>query len=257
MAAAAELQGLQSELMSQTGYTRNQNPIDAISGLVSGASGVASSVIASVTSGLESIAATKNITGTLVRGVANTEDLYNIVDNVQKYLEFAANIAGSVANISGLVGSIVGATAGADPSGGASGAATAIAAVSAIASGVQAGIETVNAIIDLGQMIYRIAGTYIGDFLGYLVGGPGGQLTGNVKFLLDQQTNQLLAYSADNPLDKRSHNLPFADQSAADSRSQLVGNINVYGGPGSDPRDLTRDMMFQINSAQYAGALAS
>lgn len=49
--------------------------------------------------------------------------------------------------------------------------------------------------IDLTQEAMRIAGTYVGDFLGYLTGGPGGPLAGrNVKYLLDQKTNQLLAY---------------------------------------------------------------
>ena len=257
LAGASQLESLKSDIMAQTGYTQDANPIDAVSGLVAGASGVASSIIASVTSGLESVAATKNITGILTRNVANTEDVYNMVDNIQKYLEFAANIAGSVANVSGVVASVIAAAGGADPSGGASGAATAVAAVSAIASGVQAGIETTNAIIDLGQLVYRIAGTYVGDFLGYLTGGAGGQLAGNVKFLLDQETNQLLAYSAENPLDKRAHTVPFSGGANPDARSQLIGNINVYGGPGSDPRDLTRNMMFQVNSAQYAGALAS
>jgi len=57
--------------------------------------------------------------------------------------------------------------------------------------------------------------------------------------LLDNQTNQLLAYSANNPLDKRTHNMPFAPHNT-ESRQQGIGTINVYGGPGSDPRDLTR-----------------
>lgn len=64
-----------------------------------------------------------------------------------------------------------------------------------------------------------------------------------------------MTYSAENSLDKRIHNVPFAPRDF-DSRKQTIGNINVYGGPGSDPRDLTRQMMFQVNSAQYAGALA-
>lgn len=242
------LQSLQSDYMSNTGYTRNQNPIDQISGMMSNAAGVASDVIGTIVSGIEAIGAGKDIADVMVRGVANTKDINRVIDDVQKFIDLGGKVAGSVASVTGLIGSV---GAGADPSG----ASSAISAVSTVASLVQAGFQTANAVIDLTQEASRIVGTYFGDFLGYLTGGTGGPLAGNVKFLLDQQTNQLLTYSADNPLDKRIHDVPFAphDQSG---RSQLVGNINVYGGPGSDPRDLTRQMMFQVNSAQYAGALA-
>jgi hypothetical protein len=114
-------------------------------------------------------------------------------------------------------------------------------------------MQGANAVIDLAQEAYRIVGSYVGDFLGYLVGGSGGQLEGNVKFLLDKQTNQLLTYGADNPQDKRTHNMAFKTPNE-DARNQLVGNINVYGGPGSDPRDNTRQMMFQIKQAQMTQA---
>ena len=252
---ASQLESIQSGIMEDSGYTRNANPIDEISGMISNAAGVASDIIGTVVTAIETVGATKNITETLVRGVSGTEDVGKLIDNGQKYLELGSKVAGSVASVASLVGSVVGAGASADPSGGAGGAAAAIQGVATIASLVQAGFETANAVIDLTQEAVKIAGGYVGDFLGYLVGGSGGQLTGNVRFLLDQKTNQLLSYTAENSADKRIHNVPFAQHDQA-SRQQMIGNINVYGGPGSDPRDLTRQMMFQVNSAQYAGALA-
>lgn len=248
------LETIQSSIMDEAGYERNQNPVDQVAGIVSNAAGVASDIIGSVVTGIESIGAADNIAKSLVRGLSGTKDVDNVIDNIQKFVELGGKIAGSVASVSGLAGSIAGA-ASTEPSGGAAGAAAALGSVSTIASLIQAGWETANAVIDLSQEAMRIAGGYVGEFLGYLTGGAGGPLAGDVKFLLDQQTNQLMTYSSQNSLDKRVHNVPFASRDFK-SREQLIGNINMYGGPGSDPRDLTRQMMFQVNSAQYAGALA-
>lgn len=248
------LESLQSSITEATGYTRQENPIDTMAGIASNVAGVASDIIGTVTTGLEAVGAADNIAKSLVRGLSGTKDVDNVIDNVQKFIELGGRIAGSVASVSGLAGSIAGA-ASSEPSGGAAGAAAALGSVSTIASLIQAGWETVNAVIDLSQEAIRIAGGYVGDFLGYLTGGAGGQLAGDVKFLLDKQTNQLLTYSAENSMDKRTHNVPFAKRDMA-SREQKIGSINVYGGPGSDPRDLTRQMMFQVNAAQYAGALS-
>jgi hypothetical protein len=252
---AGMLEGLQSDIMGQTGFAKEVNVIDTIAGIASQAVGVASDIIGTITTGIEAVGAAEDITSTLVRGISGTEEVGRVVDNVQKFIELGAKVAGSVSSVTGLVGSIVGAAGGTDPSGGAAGAAAALGAVSTIASLVQAGYEITNAVIDLTQEAVQIVGTYVGDFLGYLVGGEGGPLSGNVKFLLDKQTNQLLSYSAENSMDKRAFDMPFTEQNVS-SRDQMIGNINVYGGPGSDPRDLTRQMMYQVNSAQYAGALA-
>jgi hypothetical protein len=254
-ARAGKLESLQSGLMDASGFSREINVIDTIAGIASQAVGVASDIIGTITTSIEAVGAAEDITSTLVRGISGTEEVGRIVDNVQKFIELGAKVSGSVASVTGLVGSVVGAAAGSDPSGGAAGAAAALGAVSTIASLIQAGWETANAVIDLTQEAMRIAGTYVGDFLGFLVGGENGPLAGNVKFLLDQKTNQLLTYSAENSMDKRVFDIPFTDQNES-SRQQMIGNINVYGGPGSDPRDLTRQMMYQVNSAQYAGALA-
>lgn len=255
---AQALETVQSNLMDATGFTKNENPIDTIAGIVSNAAGVASDIIGTVTTGIEAVGAADDIAKTLVRGVSNTKDVDRIIDNAQKFIELGGKIAGSVASVTGLISSITGAAgagSAAGDGGGTAALSAALGSISTIASLIQAGFETANAVIDLTQEATRIIGSYVGDFLGYLVGGSNGQLTGTVRFLLDQQTNQLLAYSADNPMDKRIHNTPFASRDMA-SREQLIGNINVYGGPGSDPRDLTRQMMFQVNASQYAGALS-
>lgn len=252
---ASDLESVKSTILDTAGFAQKDNPIDTVAGIVSNAVGVTSDIIGTVVTGIESIGAVDNLAKTFVRGVSNTGQISGVIDNVQKFIELGAKVAGSVASVSGLIGSIAGAAGSGDTSGASSGIAAALGSISTVASLIQAGWETTNAVIDITQEAVRIVGTYVGDFLGYLVGGTGGQLVGNVKFLLDKQTNQLMAYGADNPMDKRIHNVPFQPRDMA-SRDQLIGNINVYGGPGSDPRDLTRQMMFQVNSAQYAGALA-
>ena len=253
---AQDLESVKSSIMDSAGYAQNANPIDTVSGIIGQAAGVASDIIGTITTSIEAIGAAKDTADVLVRGVSGTKEVSRVVDNVQKFIDLGSKIAGSVASVSGLIGSIAGAAGSGDSSGASSGVAAALGSISTVASLIQAGFETANAVIDISQEVVRIAGGYVGDFLGYLVGGPGGgPLAGNVKFLLDNQTNQLLAYSANNPLDKRTHNMPFAPHNT-ESRQQGIGTINVYGGPGSDPRDLTRQMMYQVNSAQYAGALS-
>jgi len=248
------LSSVQSSITGEYGLTQEANPIDQAAAIGGSLSSIAGDIFAAINSGIESVGATKEIADTMVRGVQNTEDVFNIIDQVQTYFGFIADIAGSVASISGGIGAIVSAANGADPSGGASGAATAIAAVSQIAGLVQSAWETINALIDIGQEVYRIAGSYFGQYLGMLVGGPDGGLMGNVKFLLDEEIGQLVAYSQDNPGDKRYHDLAFqnSDQNA---RNQLIGNINVYGGPGTDPRDSTRQMMFQVKASSMSQAV--
>lgn len=255
-ALVKSLQSTQSTIAQQYGFEQEQNPIDTASSVIGSMGSAASDIFGAIQAGIESVGSAKDIADTLVRGVSNTEDIFNMVDKVQTFITFASKIAGAVQGVAGAIGAVAGAAGGSDPTGGASGAATAIQGVSAIAGIVQSALDTANAIIDLGQEAYRIVGSYVGDFLGYLAGGSGGQLMGNVKFLLDQTTGQLLTYSADNPLDKRAHNLPGQSVNT-DARNQGIGQINVYGGPGSDPRDDTRNMMFQVRVAQYSGALAS
>ena len=239
ISAASEQQGLQQA----------PDPIDALGGAASSISGAVQSIFSTINSAIESVGAAKDLADYGVRGVANTQDVMKEIDDVQKFIELAANIAGTVANVSSAIGSIVSAAGNANPMGGDGGASAAIQGVSAIASGVQATLQTINAVIDLAQEAYNIWGSYYGQFLGMLTGGPGGELMGNVKYLLDTRSGQLINYSADNPGDKRYHTM-MGQQAQPDVRNQLAGNIIVYGGPGSDPRDDTRQMLFQVRQAQ-------
>lgn len=249
---AQGLESIKSDVMQEFGFSEQENPIDQASQIAGSMASIAGDVFKVMDSVIQSIGATKDLTEMAIRGPSNTEDIYNMIDRIQKYIQLGADIAGAVSSISGAIGSIVGAAGGADPSGGASGAATVIQGISQIAGLVQSAFETVNAVIDLGQEAYRIIGSYVGDFLGFLVGGPGGKLEGDVKFLLDEVNGNLMAYSRDNPLDKREHPIPGQDQDP-NARAQGIGQINVIGGYGQDPRDLTRQMMWQVNTSQFAG----
>ena len=259
-AKAAGLESAKSDAMQQFGFTEQANPIDQATQIASGAASIAGDIFKVLDSSIQAVGATKDLTSMIVRGPSNTEDIFAAIDRIQKYIQLGADIAGAVSSVAGAVGSIVSAASAAgaaDPTGGAgaglAAASTVIQGISQIAGLVQSALETVNAIIDLGQEAYRIVGSYVGDFLGFLVGGAGGKLEGDVKFLLDEMTGNLTAYSRDNPLDKREHPLPGADADP-NVRNQAIGQINVIGGYGQDPRDLTRQMMWQVNTAQFAGA---
>ena len=76
---------------------------------------------------------------------------------------------------------------------------------------------------------------------------------GDVKFLLDQNDGTLKTWSKDNPEDKRVFDNPFQAGGIREQQPQ-IGQINVYGGPGQDPRDMTNEMMFAVSAAgQGAG----
>lgn len=238
-ARASQLDSVISGAASDRGLVEDQNPIDKATDIIGTASSIAGDIFQVVNSAIEAVGAAKNLGDTLVRGVENTEDIMNMIDQVQKFIQLGADIAGAVSSVAGAIGSVI-------PSEGTFGAGAAVSAVGQIAGIIQSALETVNAMIDLGQEAYRIIGSYVGDFLGILTGGAGGALEGNVKFLLDEANNQLLTYSADNPLDKRNFDGKGTDPNY---RNQMIGNINVYGGPGQDPRDNTRQMMFQVKAS--------
>lgn len=245
---AQSLESIRSDGLSTRGLSE-QNPIDSAQNIAGGAANVAKDVFASIKSVLDSIGAAKEIGDTLVRGVENSEDVMKLIDNFQSFITTAAQIASAVSSGIGIASSLASSAAGADPSGGASGAATGLAAASQIASLISAGLSTVNGIIDLAQEAYSIAGSYFGDFLGYLVGGAGGQLMGDVKFLLDENDGTLKAWSKDNPEDKRTVGYTGFGGTGTTETSPRIGELNVYGGVGQDPRDLTNEMMFAVSAA--------
>ena len=245
-ARASVLSSAQSQISSAFGLKQAENPFDTATQVIGSFSSVAGDIFKVVNSTIEAIGATKDITETLIRYPENTEDIFRMIDDFQKYIQLGADVAGAVSSIASAIGSVV-------PDEGTFGAGAAVSAVGQIAGLIQSALETANAMIDLGQEAYRIIGSYVGDFLGYLVGGAGGPIRGNVKFLLDQKTNQLLAYGQDNPLDKRAHTLPFSGPANPNLRNQVVGQLNYYAGPGTDPRDDTRQMMYQVKTSQLAG----
>ncbi len=247
-ATAKSLESIQSSGTGDKGIARQANPIDTAAGIASDVGNIAGEVFTSIESVLESVGAAKDLGDTLVRGIENSEDVMKIIDNVQKFVETAANIASAVGSGLGAAAGIA-SIAGSDPTGAGGAAAGALGGASEIASLISAGLSTVNGIIDLAQEAYGIAGKYVGDFLGMLVGGAGGALEGDVKFLLDQNDGTLKTYSKDNPEDKRVFGNPFDRRSNVVGQQPQIGQINVYGGPGQDPRDMTNEMMFAVAAA--------
>ncbi|AHZ95387.1 tapemeasure protein [Mycobacterium phage Damien] len=244
------LESIKSAIMGDRGITEGVNPIDAASSIAQGATSIAKDIFGVINSTLDAIGGAKAIADTLVRGVENTEDIYNMVDEFQKFIDLAARVAGAVSSVTGTIGGIVSAAGGADPSGGASGAASALQGISAISGIISGALDTVNGIIDLAQEAYRIWGTYFGEFLGFLA-GAGSQLEGNVKFLLDENDKTLKAYSQDNPLDKREHTLPFQQRT---EQQPAIGELNVFPERGADPAELTRTMMFAVKTASMGAS---
>lgn len=241
------LEGLASTISGNAGLTTNENPIDQAAGIAGNAANVAKDVFASIQSVMDSIGAANELGDMMVRGLSSTEDVYKAVDKVQTFITTAAQIASAVSSGLGVAAGIAGA-AGSDPSGGGAAAAGALSGASQIASLVSAGLSTVNGIIDLGQEVYRIAGKYLGQFAGFLAGGSGAALMGQVKYLLDTTDGSLKAWSADNPEDKRVFDNPF-QPGGIKSEVPKIGQISVFGGPAQDPREMTNEMMFAVSAA--------
>lgn len=252
-ALKSQLETQKQSAMDTRGITQTGGPeaaINAISQFASGATSVAEDIFGIIDSTLNSISGTKNITGTLARGISNTKDITTIIDGFQNYLELAAKIAQTVGDVSGMIAGIVGAGAGADPSGGASGAAAALSAVSTISSVISAVISGINSTIDLIQEGAAIAGKYLGRALTSWLGFPG--IGGDIKFLLDTQEGVLKAYSSVNPQDKHEFStlgkqFGFGQYS---TRQALVNNqLNVFGSPGMSAGELMDQSMWQVRTA--------
>ena len=235
--------------------TAKQSPIDQISGLAGDAGTILGDAFQVFNSVLTNIDATADLTATAVRGFENTEDIYKTVDQIQTFISTAADIAKLTSSVTGTVAKYVGAGAAADPSGGAAGTAAAFSAASAIAGLVQTGFETTNAVIDLGQEAYRMASKYGAKLSGMILGGPEtGPLGGNVRMLLNTNNGQIMAYSEDNPMNKSTKELPrwFAKSYGGNRETvQQQTQLNLYTGPGADPKNLIADTMWLAN---YAGA---
>ncbi|AVD99638.1 tail length tape measure protein [Mycobacterium phage Cuke] len=241
------LDTIRGGLMSNYGLKEGESPLDTAQTVANGVSSIASDVFGVFDSTLKSIESAKNIGDTLVRGIGNTEDIYNIVDNVQSFIELGSKIAQTVSDVAGFASSLVGAAGSGDPSGGSSGVAMALGAISGISGIVSQALSAVNAGIDLAQEGYRLVTKYVGRALTSWLGFPGAS---DMKFLLDEVTGQLQAYTSENPQMK--HTFNTLGRELGGSYGTRVGAQNsfyIYQGPGQDPRDTMTDAMFAVKSS--------
>lgn len=202
--------------------------------------GIAQDIIGLAKTAIETIGYVKASMDLLVRGVENTEQINIFIDTIQKFIELAAKVAQTVSDVAGMAkGMDFGASA-----------------IAGMISGI---LTTVNAVIDMAQEAWHIFGSYFGQFLGFLA-GAGDQIEGDTRFLLDQNDKTLKAYGRNNPQDKAVH--PYGQEVGgflANDRSQQqpqIGSITVFGGPGQDPRETTRNMMFAVKTAAMGSTYA-
>lgn len=258
------LQSTQSQIARDAGFQQGKTALSTAQSVVSGAANAVTGVFKAIGSGLEALGATQDIADRLVYGVRNTEDVMKIVDNFQKYLTFAADVASATGNILSTIGGLVGAGGGSDPSGGAAGASMALSAAGQISQLIGAALQGVNMAIDFGQQLYHIAGTYVGRFLSQLTAGLGGTpLMGDVRFLLNKNTGQLITYSEDNPGNKNSLNVPsWINQTydyggGSNPNPQVNSQWNIYAGPGQSPGEMLNETMWMVNTQGTSGAMAA
>lgn len=274
-ANVTELEDIRSQAMERGGLVEGPDVVGAI-GEIGGAVGsLVGDVFELIDANIKGIASTKEITGTLAKGLANTEDIYGMIESSQAFLEIAEKIAGTVADsltlaagIVGLVADFIGPTQAYSVTGGemggggvAPGAATkgaleatasALQLAAMIANIVESAIAAINAGIDIAQQAYRIGTKYLGRILTEWLGFGGYQ--GQIQFLLDTVTGQLMAYTAENPEMKTTFNtlgraFGIGPVGGWPERERPVNNLYIYQGPGQDPRDTMNDAMFAIKSA--------
>lgn len=252
------LQSTQNQIAQQQGFTQGQGPAQWFSQAASGAGSIASSVIQTIQSGLDTLTATQDIADRLVYGVRNSEDIMKLIDDFQKYITFAANVANTVGTILSTAGSMSGGDA-------SFGASQGLAAAGQIAQLVASVLQGINAGIDFAQQIYHIAGTYVGRFLENLTGLAGTPLMGDVHLELNKNTGQLIAYSADNPENKDYMNVPSFLNPTYDSgpgsnpNPQVNAQYNLYAGPGTSPAEMFSAATWMVNTggAGGTGAMAA
>jgi hypothetical protein len=246
-ANAQKLSGYKQGLMSQFGLEEGPTGLDQAQTIMNGIAGIASDVFGLIDQGIRTVGATKDIADTLVRGIANTEDVYKAIDDIQEWISLGSRIAQTVSDVTGMVSSIVGAAGSGDTSGGTQAAAMALGAVSGVAGIISQVYSAVNAAIDIGQEVYRMATKYIARGITEWLGLPGAQ---DINYLLDTVTGQVKAYTSENPLNKTTLNT--MDRMLGGRYSERVGATNsfvIYQGPGQDPRDTMSDAMFAVRSS--------
>jgi len=246
-ANATALGQVREGIMSSYGMKEAANPLDTAQTITQNVAGIAGDIFNIVDSSLKSVESTKEIGDTLVRGIANTEDVYKIVENVQSFIELGKNIAQTTSDVLGFASTLTGMGAAGDPSGGTAGAAAALGAASGIASIVSQVYSAVNATIDIGQEIYRLGTKYLGRALQNWFGLPGAS---DIKYLLDTMNGQLQVYASENPQMKSTFNtFERSMGNVGPGRSAPTNNLYIYQGPGQDPRDTMNDAMFAVRSS--------
>lgn len=251
------LDSMANTLAGDRGMTQQSaDPFQQAQTVISGAFGLIGDGFKIFDATMKSIDSAAAISETLVRGVQNTEDIYNIVDQFQSFIELAGTISQGISDGLAFAGTLAAASGGSDGGG----AAAALQAASAVAGVVTSVIQTVNAAIDLGQEAYRIGSKYVGKMLSFMVGGGNGSLLGDVKFLLDKSNMTLQTWSGDNPSDKRSFGVPswlsFGQQTGGQQQGK-IRDLNMYIGPGTDPNEAMNAAMWSIKTDQngvYSGS---
>jgi Peptidase_C39 like family len=239
----------------------NQSPIQAFSSVMSSVGSIAGDAFTVFGDVIKSIGSAANITDQMVRGFANTNDVMNFSDQMQTFITTAADISKLVSDTAGTIGQFVGAGSAADPSGATAGVAAAFGAVSAISGLVSQGLQALNEGIDLTQEAIKQVMKVSAKWAGNILGGPNtGDLTGNVRMLLNTNTNQLVAYSEDNPQNQAVHNLPqwlsraYGGPNPNAQPNTQTNILNQYVGPGQTPVGMMSDSMWLISTGAPAVA---
>lgn len=254
----AALEGIRSDVMSTYGYAENegldwQSSVDMVQNIAQGAVGMAQDVFGIIDATLKSIAGAKDLADILVRGIGNTEDIYNIIESIQPFLELAQRVASAVGDAlsfaAGIVGGVGAGTAAAGDMGATQLASMALGAAGSIAQIVASTISAINAGIDLVQEAYRIGTKYLGRFMMQWLGFGGYQ--GRVRYLLDTMTGELKVWQAENPEMKQTFGtLGKMLGVEYPGRPEAPSNIfYIYQGPGQDPRDTMSDAMFAVKAS--------
>lgn len=245
-AVASSLGQMKQQFQSQFGLQEGPTALDQAQTLANGVSSIASSIFGLFDQGLKTIGATQDIANTLVRGVANTKDVTRLIDNAQEFITLFQKGFQTASDITGFASQLAG-MGGADPSGAGGAVAGGLSAASALTGLIAQGLAAANTAIDIGQEAYAITTKYVGRFIQSWTGLSGAS---DVKYLLDEVTGQVQAYSSDNPQQKTTFNTLGRELGASyGNRQAPQNNFHIYQGPGQDPRDTMDDAMFTIRSS--------
>lgn len=238
---------MKSNLQGQYGLQEGPSGLSMAQDISGGISSIAKDIFGVIDQSLKSVSATKEIGDTLIRGVANTDDVMKLIDNFQEYITLVQNVAQTVSDVSDLAGKFASMAnvGGAPGTGGPQAVTSAISGISSIIAQVAGAVNTA---IDLGQEAYAIITKYYGRWLTSFLGMPGAK---DMNFLLDTVTGQLKAYTSENPSNKTTLNTwaKMMGSSQFQERPSPTNILTIYQGPGQDPRDTMNDAMFAVRAS--------